>query len=108
MTLYLKFFDELVANFIEVANLNTDIHRMDFTVVKANIKHLSHIQLMHRLLDNLVKELPEYKRNLIHKNILKTLDDNSFRNYLNNSDKEQIRDSLWGQSNSFKNDKEIN
>lgn len=105
-------FDDLVANFIEVADLDTDIQRMDSTMVKANIKHLSRIQLMRKILDNLVKELPEHKRNQIHKNILKTLDDDSFRNYLNNFDKEEIRDSLLGKLNSlkllFKNDSEVN
>lgn len=105
-------FDELVANFIEVADLDTDIQRMDSTMVKANIKHLSRIQLMRKVLSNLVKELSEHKRNKIHKNILKVLDDDSFRSYLNNFDKEEIRDSLLGKLNSlmllFKNDNEMN
>jgi len=105
-------FDELVATFIEVADIDTDIQRIDSTMVRANIKHLSRIQLMRKILDNLVKELPEHKRNQIHKNILKTLDDDSFRGYLNNFDKEEIRNSFLGKLNSlkllFKNDNEIN
>ncbi|MGM0445533.1 MAG: transposase [Bacillota bacterium] len=95
-------FDELVANFIEITDLATDIQCMDSTMVKANIKHLSRIQLMRKVLDNLVKELLEYKRNQIHKNILITLDDDSFRSYLNKFDKEEIRDSLLGKLNSLK------
>lgn len=105
-------FDELVANFLEVADLDTDIQRMDSTMVKANIKNLSRIQLMRKVLDNLIKELPEDKRNKVHKNILKVLDDDSFSNYLNNFAKEEIRDSLLGKLNSlkllFKNDDDIN
>src|SRR6056297_4058638 len=105
-------FDELVANFLEVAQLDSDIQRMDSTMVKANIKHLSRIQLMRKVLDNLVKELPEDKRNKVHKNILKVLDDDSFSNYLNNFAKEEIRDSLLGKLNSlklfFKNDDDVN
>src|SRR6056297_194194 len=105
-------FDDLVANFLELADLDTDIQRMDSTMVKANIKHLSRIQLMRKVLDNLVKELSEHKRNKIHKNILKVLDDDSFKSYLNNFDKEGIRISLLGKLNSlmllFKNDDEIN
>src|SRR6056297_547060 len=105
-------FDDLVANFIEVADLDTDIQRMDSTMVKANIKHLSRIQLMRKVLDNLVKELPEYKSNKIHKNILKVLDDDNFRNFLNNFEKEEIRDSLLGKLYSlkllFKNDDKVN
>ena len=85
---------------------------MDSTMVKANIKHLSRIQLMRKVLDNLIKELPEDKRNKVHKNILKVLDDDNFRNFLNNFDKEEIRDNLLGKLNSikllFKNDSEIN
>jgi len=105
-------FDELVANFLDVADLDSDIQRMDSTMVKANIKHLSRIQLMRKVLDNLIKELPEDKRNKVHKNILKVLDDDNFRNFLNNFDKEEIRDNLLGKLNSikllFKNDSEIN
>src|SRR6056297_1603647 len=105
-------FDDLVANFLEVADLDTDIQRMDSTMVKANIKHLSRIQLMRKVLDNLVKELPEYKSNKIHKNILKVLDDDNFRNFLNNFEKEEIRDSLLGKLYSlkllFKNDDKVN
>jgi hypothetical protein len=41
-----EIFDELLAEFLEVADLDTDIQRMDSTMVKANIKHLSRIQLM--------------------------------------------------------------
>jgi len=107
-----EIFDDLVANFLEVADLDSDIQRMDSTMVKANIKHLSRIQLMRKILDNLVKELPEHKSNKIHKNILKVLDDDNFRNFLNNFDKEEIRDNLLGKLNSikllFKNDSEIN
>ena len=105
-------FDDLVADFLELADLDTDIQRMDSTMVRANIKHLSRIQLMRKVLDNLVKELSEHKRNKIHKNILKVLDDDSFKSYLNNFDKEGIRISLLGKLNSlmllFKNDDEIN
>src|SRR6056297_797388 len=107
-----KIFDKLVANFLELTDLDSDIQRMDSTMVEANIKHLTRIQLMRKVLDNLIKELPEDKRNKVHKNILKVLDDDSFSNYLNNFAKEEIRDSLLGKLNSlklfFKNDDDVN
>jgi len=105
-------FDELLDNFLEVANLDSDIQRMDSTMVEADIKHLTRIQLMRKILDNFVKQLPENKQNKIHKNTLKVLDDKSFNAYLNNVDKEEILDSLIGKLNAvmnlFENDDKLN
>jgi len=106
-----EIFDELLAEFLEVADLDTDIQRMDSTMVKANIKHLSRIQLMRKVFENFVKELSDSQRNRIHKNILQILDD-SFSEYLNSQDKEDILNNLLGKLNSvkqlFKKDDSIN
>jgi len=106
-----EIFDELLAEFLEVADIDTDIQRMDSTMVKANIKHLSRIQLMRKVFENFVRELSDSQRNRIHKNILQILDD-SFSEYLNNHDKEDILNNLLGKLNSvkqlFKNDDSIN
>jgi len=105
-------FDKLVDNFLEVANLNSDIQRMDSTMVEANIKHLTRIQLMRKVLNNFINKLPKEKQNRIHKNTLKILDDKSFNSYLSSVDKEEILDSLLGKLNNvmqhFKNDDKIN
>ncbi|TDO89394.1 transposase-like protein DUF772 [Halanaerobium saccharolyticum] len=106
-----EIFDELLAEFIAAADLDTDIQRMDSTMVKANIKHLSRIQLMRKVFENFVRELSDSQKNRIHKNILQILDDN-FSEYLSNHDKEDILNNLLGKLNSvkdlFKNDESIN
>lgn len=106
-----EIFDELLAEFIEATDLDTDIQRMDSTMVKANIKHLSRIQLMRKVFENFVRKLSDSQKNRIHKNILQILDD-SFSEYLSNHDKEVILNNLLGKLNSikdlFKNDENIN
>jgi hypothetical protein len=106
-----EIFDELLADFIEVADLDTDILRMDSTMVKANIKHLSRIQLMRKVFENFVRKLSDSQKNRIHKNILQILDD-SFSSYLHNNKKQDILNNLVGKLNSvkqlFKNDASIN
>lgn len=106
-----EIFDELLVNFIEAADLDTDIQRMDSTMVKANIKHLSRIQLMRKVFENFVRELSDSQKNRIHKNILQILDD-SFSSYLHNHKKQDILNNLVGKLNSvkqiFKNDDNIN
>jgi len=105
-------FNELVDKFLELADLDSDIQRMDSTMVEANIKHLSRIQLMRKVFSNFINELPENKQNRIHKNTLQILDKKSFADYLANFSKEEVTESLLGKLHSvmqlFKNDDEVN
>lgn len=106
-----EIFNELLADFIETADIDTDIQRMDSTMVKANIKHLSRIQLMRKVFENFTRKLSDSQKNRIHKNILQVLDDN-FSSYLHDHKKEDVLNSLVGKLNSvkdlFKNDASIN
>jgi len=105
-------FDELVENFIEVADLDIDVQRMDSTLIEANIKHLSRIQLMRKVLSDFIEKLNQGQKNRIHKNTLKILDDKEFDEYLDALGKEKVLNKLLGKLNSvkehFKNDTSVN
>lgn len=107
-----EIFDDLVDNFLDAADIDSDIQRMDSTMVEANIKHLSRIELMRKVFANFVDILSKSQKNRIHKNTMKILDDSQFNNYLNNFEYEEVIESLLGKLNNvkehFKNHDEIN
>jgi len=106
-----EIFDDLVDNFLDTADIDSDIQRMDSTMVEANIKHLSRIDLMRKVFANFVNILSESQKNRIHKNTLKVLDDSQFNKYLNNCEYEEVIESLLGKLKNvkehFKNNDEI-
>jgi len=107
-----EIFEELTDELIEVADLETEIQKMDSTMVDANIKHLSRIELMRRTLDNFVSDLDEQQKQKIHKNILAILSEEKFQEYLDEYAKKEIREILLGKIKTvkqhFKNDDEVN
>ena len=107
-----EIFDELVDEFIQKVDLETEIQRMDSTLVDANIKHLSRIELMRRVFKNFVSDLREDQVNRIHKNTLKIIDDESFSEIYDHYTKEEVRENVMGKlfniKQLFKNDEQVN
>lgn len=54
-----KVFNDLSADFIEALGLSTKIQRMDSTLIDANIKHMSRLELVIKVLQNFVRSLSE-------------------------------------------------
>ena len=107
-----ELFEELTDELIDIADLETEIQKMDSTMVDANIKHLSRIELMRRTLKNFVSDLNEQQKGKIHKNILAVLTEEKFQEYLDEYTKKEIREILLGKIKTvkqhFKNDDEVN
>ena len=107
-----EIFEELTDELMEIADLKTEIQKMDSTMVDANIKNLSRIELMRKTLDNFVSDLDQSQKKKIHKNILALLSEEKFRDYLDEYSKEEIREMLLGKLKTikqhFKNDEEVN
>ncbi|WP_159429964.1 transposase [Halarsenatibacter silvermanii] len=105
-------FEELTDALIEIADLETEIQKMDSTMVDANIKNLSSIELMRRTLDNFVSDLNKNQKGKIHKNVLTILSEEKFQEYLDEYTKKEIREILLGKIKTvkqhFKNDDEVN
>ncbi len=105
-------FEELTEELIEIADLETEIQKMDSTMVDANIKNLSRIELMRRTLRNFVSDLNENQKGKIHKNVLAILSEEKFQEYLDEYTKKEIREILLGKIKTvkqhFKNDDEVN
>ena len=105
-------FDNFVNNFIEEAGISTKIQRMDSSMVKANIKHLSRIQLVHKIAVNFIDVLPTHKQKKIHKNILNLFKDENFKEFVNKYSKDEVLENICGKLYDiklrFKNDCELN
>ncbi len=105
-------FDTFLEEFIEKAGISTKIQRMDSSMVKANIKHLSRIQLVHKIAVNFIEVLPSHKQKKIHKNILKLFKKENFKDFVNKHSKEEVLENICGKLYDiklrFKNDSELN
>ncbi|MDI3548446.1 MAG: hypothetical protein PWR10_2098 [Halanaerobiales bacterium] len=77
----MNLFDNLVSNFIEEAGISTKIQRMDSTMIKANIKHLSRIQLLHKITVNFIGLLSPHQQKKIHKNTMSIFEPQNFKEF---------------------------
>ena len=108
-----ELFTDLLNEFIEAAGISTTEQRMDSTMVRANIKQLSRIQLVYKVGVNLIESLPSEKRNKVHKNIIQLFtDEDNFRDYIDKLGREEalknLCSKLYELKTRFKNDEEIN
>lgn len=92
----IELFDNLVENFIDKAGISTNVQRMDSTMIKANIKHLSRIQLVHKIAVNFIEILPTHKKKQVHKNILKLFKPKNFKGFVNEHPKEEVLENICG------------
>jgi len=92
----IELFDNLVENFIDEAGISTNIQRMDSTMIKTNIKHLSRIQLVHKIAVNFIEILPTHKKKQIHKNILRIFKPKNFKKFVNEHSKEEVLENICG------------
>lgn len=67
-------FQELSSDFIEELGLSTKMQRMDSTLIDSNIKHMSRLELVIKVLQNFFRSLPEKEQ----KSLKQTFKDLSF------------------------------